>query len=238
MFPHDDARNNHLLATVPAREFDHIRPSLDRVSLAVGQALHESGYRFDYVYFPTTALITLLYITESGTTVGVGMIGSEGILGIEIFMGIDSAPSLAIVQNAGIAYRMRAGEFRVKCVGAAPECQASLLRFTQVLITQVSQAVGCNRFHSAQQRLARWLLEISDRLDENRMAITQEQIAASLGTRREAISIAARNLSVSGLIKMERGRITILDRPGLEFAACECYQVVSAEYKRLLGSGS
>lgn len=233
MLTHDDARNNHLLATLPAYEFDLIRPALKRVLLINGQVLHQSGGRFEYVYFPTTALITLLYLTESGAAVGVGMIGSEGILGIEAFMGVDSAPSMAIVQNAGIAYRMETGAFRAKCA-AAPVCHDALLKYTQALITQVSQTAACNRFHSAQQRFARWLLESSDRLEGNRMAMTHEQIAASLGTRRETVSQAAHNLAVLGLIKVERGKITILDHHGLEFAACECYGVVSAEYHRLL----
>ncbi len=234
MFTYDEARNNHLLATLPASEFDHIRPALERVSLTTGQVLHESGYEFEYVYYPTTALITLLYLTQSGTTVAVGMIGREGILGMEIFFGGNSAPSLAVVQNAGIAYRMKAGAFRANCV-ATPVCRDSLLRYTQALITQVSQSAACNRFHSIKQRLARWLLESVDRLDANRLAMTHEQIAGLLGVRRESITTAAHDLSVLGLIKVERGSVMILDRAGLEFAACECYKVVSAEYRRLLG---
>jgi CRP-like cAMP-binding protein len=236
MFTPDDARNNHRLSTLPRHEFDRIRPALERVSLTAGQVLHESGYELEYVYYPTTALISLLYLTQSGTTVGVGLIGNEGILGIEIFFGGDLAPSMAVVQNAGIAYRMKAGAFRAKCV-AAPACRDSLLRYSQALITQVSQTAACIRFHSVQQRFARWLLESLDRLDTNRLALTHEQVAGLLGTRRESITLAAHNLSVPGLIKVERGSVTILDRPGLERAACECYKVVSAEYGRLLGQG-
>lgn len=234
MFTHDEARYNHLLAALPAREFDHISPALERVSLTTGQVLHEPGYKIEYVYFPTTAVVTLLYPTQSGMTVGVGMIGNDGILGIELFTGGDFGPSLAIVQNAGIAYRMKTGAFRAKCA-AEPACQDSLRRYTLALITQSSQTAVCNRFHSIQQRFARWLLESLDRLDENRLAMTHAQIARLLGVRRESITTAAHNLSVSGLIKVERGRVTILDRPGLEFAACECYEAVSVECNRLLG---
>ncbi len=228
MLTHNDARNNHLLATLPTKEFDHVMSGLERVSLTSGRVLHGSGEKFEYVYFPTTAVITLLYITESGTTVGVGMIGNEGVLGIEIFMGNNSSPSMAIVQNSGTAYRMRAREFRSHC-GAVPSCHDTLLRYAQALLTQVSQTAACNRFHSTYQRLARWLLESSDRMDTDRLTMTHEQISASLGTRRENISMAAHKLSVLGLIKINRGQTTILDRPGLEFAACECYEVISAE---------
>lgn len=230
----DEAKNNYLLTTLPAYEFASVRQALERVSLTTGQVLHQSGYDFDYVYFPTTALITLLYLTESGTSVGVGMIGREGVLGIEIFMHADTALSLAIVQNGGIAYRMKTDAFRAKCA-AAPACQATMLRYTQALFDQVSQAAVCNRFHTVQQRFARWLLESSDRLGANRLTITHEQIAGSLGVQRSSISIAAHNLSSSGIIKVERGSVTILDRPGLELAACECYKVVSDDYYRLLG---
>ncbi len=233
MFNPDDARNNHLLANLPAHEFDHLRPALKRVLLTNGQVLHRSGDRFEYVYFPTTALIALLYLTESGSAVGVGMIGSEGIVGIEVFMGVDSAPGLAIVQNAGIAFRMGIGAFRAECT-AVPVCHDTLLKYAQALIAQVSQTAACNRFHTVQQRLARLLLESSDRLGSNRIAATHDQMSGPLGVRRESVSIAAHNLSVVGLIKVERGMFTIVDRPGLEFAACECYKVASAEYRRLL----
>ncbi len=236
MFTHDDARNNRLLAALPTREFEHIRPALERVTLTTGQVLHEPGYKIEYVYYPTTALVTLLYSTQSGKSVGVGMIGNDGVLGIEVFTGGDLGPSRAIVQNAGIAYRMNAGTFRAECV-ATFSCRASLLRYTQALFTQISQTAACNRLHSVQQRLARWLLESSDRLDRNRLAMTQAQIAHLLGVRREAVTLAAHDFSVSGLIKVERGSIKILDRPGLEAAACECYKVVSDEYNRLLGRG-
>ena len=234
MFARDDARNNHLLASLPMREFDHIRPSLERVSLKTGQVLHGSGLEIQYVYFPTTALITLLFQTQSGATVGLGMIGSEGMLGIEIITGADTALSLALVQNSGTAYRMTSEAFLAKCA-AVPACRDSMLRYMQALITQVSQMAVCNRFHSVPQRYARWLLESSDRLGANRVSMTHEQIAGALGVRRESISLAARDLSTAGIIKIERGRVTILDRPALEFGACECYKVVSAEVTRLLG---
>ncbi len=237
MFTQDDARNNQLLASLSVHEFDQIKPELERVSLITGQVLHQSGYNFEYVYFPTTALVTLLYLTESGTTVGVGMIGNEGLIGIEIFMHADSAPSLAVVQTAGIAYRMRAGAFQAKCASALA-CQDALLRYTQALITQISQGAACNRFHSVQQRFARWLLESSDHLGSNRLAMTHEQVASALGVQRASVTIAARNLKFSGIIKVGRGRVTILDRRGLEFAACECYKVASAEYDRLLERGT
>lgn len=237
MTPHsncDSALQNHLLATMPICEFGHISPLLEQVSLTAGQVLNDSGDKSEYVYFPTTALITLLHLTRSGTTVGVGMIGSEGILGIEAFSGAGSSPSLAIVQNAGIAYRMRTGDFRAGC-DVAPVFRISLLRYMQGLFNQVSQTATCNRFHSVSQRYARWLLESLDRLGCKRLVMTHEQMAGSLGTRRASITTAAHNFAILGLIKVRRGSVTILDRPGLEFAACECYELVSFEYNRLLG---
>ncbi|MBK9164227.1 MAG: Crp/Fnr family transcriptional regulator [Acidobacteria bacterium] len=231
----DAALRNHLLASIPLQDFQDISPALERVSLRAGQVLHSAGCSFEYVYFPTTALVALLYISGSGTTVGLGLIGSEGVVGIEIFMGVDSDPSLAVVQNAGIAYRMRPGDLRDKCA-ASPQCRDAALRYTNAMLTQVSQTAVCNRFHPVSQRYARWLLESADRLNTQRLAMTHEQIAGCLGTRRESITLAAHELSVLGIIKIRRGSVTILDRPGLESAACECYEVVSSEYDRLLGT--
>ena len=236
MVARDDARDNRLLESMPVREFKQIQPALERVSLTAGEILHEAGFEIEYVYFPTTALITLLFMTQSGATVGVGMIGSEGLLGIELFTGGASAPSLAMVQNAGIAYRMKAADFRAKCV-TATVCRDSLIKYMHALIAQVSQTAVCNRFHSVPQRYARWLLESSDHLEASRLAITHQQIASALGVRRESITLAARNLSSAGILKVERGGVTILDRQALEFAACECYKVVAAEYNSLLGRG-
>lgn len=228
MITREEARKNDLLANLSVREFDHIRPDLKRVSLTVGQMIQNEGDEIDYVYFPTTAVVALLHPVESGKTVEVGMIGTEGILGIEIFLGGDLASSRAVVQNAGEADRMRASAF------AASECRDSLLRYTHALMDQVSHTAVCNRFHSISQRLARWLLESADRVRGNHLEITHEQVGELLGVRREGVSVAAHNMSVSGVIKVGRGTVTILDRPRLEFAACECYKAVSAEYEHLV----
>lgn len=236
MFTRKEARKNHLLANLSVREFDHIWPELERVSLAAGQMIQDWGDEIEYVYFPTTSVIALLYPVESGMTVEIGMIGSEGVLGIEIFLGGNMAPSMAVVQNAGTAYRMRAKAFRANC-SAASECRDSLLRYTHSLMAQVSHTAVCNRFHSISQRLARWLLETADRVHGNRLELTHEQIGDLLGVRREGISVAAHNLSLSGVIKIRRGTVTILDRPSLESAACECYKAVSGEYAHLLERG-
>ncbi len=228
------ARKNYLLAAMPFREFEQVSPVLEQVSLTTGQVLHQSGEKFDYVYFPTTAVVALLYLSRTGTTVGVGLIGREGVVGIDVIMGVHSAPSVAVVQNSGTAFRIRASEIRAKCA-VAPACRNAAFRYTQALLTQLSQTAVCNRLHPVSQRYARWLLDSADRLDTNRLAMTQKQIAHSLGTRREGITKAGQKLAALGLIKLDRGAVTIIDRPGLELTACECYEVVSSEYDRLLG---
>lgn len=234
LFSRSEAFRNSLLASLPAAEFDRIQPALQPVFLKLGDVLHECCNQMDCVYFPTTAVVTLLYLTQDGTTTTTGIIGNDGILGIELFMGGNSTPNLAIVQSAGRAFRMSAGAVRAEF---AADCafRDSLLRYTQALITQVSQTAVCNRLHSVQQQLARWLLDSLDRLEADKLALTHEQIARFLGVRRESVTIAIEKLSELGLVKNVRGLVTIIDRDGLEFAACECYRVVSDEYDRLVG---
>lgn len=236
-FTMHEAFRNHLLATLPAFEFERIRPVLEPISLELGQVLHESGDRMEYVYFPTTAIVTLLYLMENGTTTEIGMVGNDGILGIELFMGGDSTPNLAIVQSAGKAIRLKAAVLKAEfAVGHA--FHDLLLRYTQSLMTQISQTAVCNRHHSIQQQLALWLLRTHDLLESDKLVITHEQIAHMLGVRRESVTMAAAKLSELGLIKNVRGTVTILDRQGLEFATCECYGVVSAEYNRLVSGNN
>jgi CRP-like cAMP-binding protein len=230
---HHGAFKNKLLATLPATEFEHIRPSLELVSLKVGQVLHEPGDKMEYVYFPTTSVVTLLCVMENGTTTETGIVGNDGVVGIELFMGGDSSPNLAIVHSAGNAFRMRASKLKAEfAIGHA--FHDLLLRYTLALMAQVSQTAVCNRLHSVPQQLARWLLLSRDRLESDRLAVTHDLIANVLGVRRESVTTAAGKLSDLGLIENHRGTVTILDRRGLEFAACECYNVVSAEYNRLL----
>jgi CRP-like cAMP-binding protein len=187
-----------------------------------------------HVYFPTTAIVSMLYIMENGETAEIGVVGNEGVVGIALFMGGDTAPNRAIVQSAGAAFRMKADALRSEFIRAG-EFQRLLLRYTQALITQISQTAVCNRLHPIEQQLCRWLLLSHDRLQSDELRMTQEMIANMLGVRREGVTYAAGHLQAEGLIKYARGRITILDREGLEATVCECYQVVKDEYDRLLG---
>jgi CRP-like cAMP-binding protein len=230
----EEALKNHLLAGVNDDELTRLLPNLQAVSLSLGQVLYESGEKMDYVYFPTTAIISLLYIMENGSTAEIGVVGKDGLVGIAIFMGGDTTPNRAVVQSAGKSFKMKAalmkdeftlgGRFHYLC-----------LRYTQALITQISQTAVCNRLHSVDQQLCRWLLLSHDRLPSNRLIMTQDLIANMLGVRREGITHAAKRLQKSGYISYVRGDMTILNRKGLEASVCECYQVVRTEYDRLLG---
>ena len=231
----DDPRptQNQLLAALPASEFDHFANHLEPVTLVVGEVLYESGGQLKHVYFPTTAIVSLLYVLENGGTAEIAMVGNEGILGISLFMGGETTPSRAVVQRGGCGYRLRADLIKLEFDRAGPLLRL-LLRYTQALITQMMQTAVCNRHHSVEQQLCRWLLLSLDRMSTHSLAMTQEVIANLLGVRREGITEAAGRLQRDGLIQYSRGQIEVLDRPGLESAACECYGVVKLEFDRLL----
>lgn len=231
----DNALMNHLLAALPAEEFERLKPDLEPVSLVLGVVLYESGEQLQYIYFPTTAIVSLLYIMENGSTAEIGMAGNDGLVGVALFMGGSTTPSRAVVQSAGNAFRLRSKTLQT-AFGSGGVFQKILLRYTQSLMTQISQTAVCNRLHTVEQQLCRWLLINHDLLQTNKLIMTHDLIANMLGVRREGVSIAAGNLQKKGLIKYVRGTITMLDREGLEAAACECYQVVKDEYDRLLGT--
>jgi CRP-like cAMP-binding protein len=224
---------NRLLAAIPAAEFQRLSQHLELVELSLGQALYESGGRLEHVYFPTTCIVSLLYVLENGASAEIAVVGNEGILGISLFMGGETTPSRAVVQSAGFGYRLRAPLLKEEFNRAGPLLRL-LLRYTQALITQMTQTAVCNRHHSIEQQLCRWLLLSLDRLSSSSLTMTQELIANMLGVRREGVTVAARSLQRAGLIRYRRGRIDVLDRPGLEKAVCECYGVVKAEFERLL----
>ncbi len=230
----DEAKLNHLLAALPDEEFEHLRRDLQAVTLSLGDVIYESGEELEYIYFPTTAIISLLYIMENGSTAEIAMAGNDGLVGIALFMGGSTTPSRAVVQSAGNAFRLRSkalkSEFALSGV-----FQKILLRYTQYLMTQISQTAVCNRLHTVEHQLCRWLLINHDLLQTNKLIMTHDLIANMLGVRREGVSIAAAHLRKKKLIRYVRGTITMLDRSGLEREACECYQVVKEEYDRLLG---
>ncbi len=227
------ARLNQLLAALPKKEFERWEPELERVELKLGQVLFESGANVTHVYFPTTAIVSLLYVLQDGASAEIAVVGREGIVGISLFMGGGSTPSRAVVQSAGLGIRLRAAAFQTEFsrVGAILHL---MLRYTQALITQMAQTAVCNRHHTLDQQLCRWLLLSLDRLTGTQLDMTQELIANMLGVRREGVTEAALKLQKAGLIKYIRGHITILDRDGLEKRTCECYAVVKHEYDRLL----
>jgi CRP-like cAMP-binding protein len=228
-----DARKNHLLAALPDSEWQRWLPQLESVALPLGQVLYESGDTLSHVYFPTTAIVSLLYVMENGASAEIAVVGKEGIVGISLFMGGESTPSRAVVQSAGQGFRLKAQMMKNEFNRAGPVLHL-LLRYTQALITQMAQTAVCNRHHSLDQQLCRWLLLSLDRLDDNELMMTQELIANMLGVRREGVTEGALKLQHAGLISYSRGRITVLDRPGLEKRTCECYAVVKKEYDRLL----
>lgn len=224
---------NQLLAALPESERTELIPHLTLVDMPSGKALYESGGRLHHVYFPTTAIVSLLYVMEDGSSAEIAMVGHEGMIGVSLFMGGETTPSRALVQSAGQAYRLEASilkaEFR-----RGNAMQRLLLRYTQALITQMAQTAVCNRHHSIDQQLCRWLLLSLDRLPSNRLKMTQELIANMLGVRRSGVTEAALKLQDAGLIRYNYGHIEVLDRPGLEKRVCECYGVVKREFDRLL----
>ena len=224
---------NHLLGWLPESDRARLLPHLELVPMPLGEVLYESGAQMRHVYFPTTAIVSLLYVMEDGASAEIAVVGNEGIVGISLFMGGETTPSRAVVQSAGHAYRMRGQIVKDEFLLAGP-MQHLLLRYTQALLTQMAQTAVCNRHHSLDQQLCRWLLLSLDRLHSNELVMTQELIANMLGVRREGVTEAAGNLQKAGLIKYQRGHITALDRPGLEARTCECYAVVKKEYDRLL----
>lgn len=230
-----DPRVNHLLAALPDAEWQRWLPQLQWIDLPLGKVLYESGAPQSHVYFPTTAIVSLLYVMENGASAEIAVVGNEGLVGIALFMGSESTPNRAVVQSAGQGFMLLAraikDEFR-----HAPVLHL-LLRYTQALITQMAQTAVCNRHHSLDQQLCRWLLLSLDRLQCNELVMTQELIANMLGVRRESVTESARQLQKLGLISYSRGRITVLDRPALEKRSCECYAVVKKEYDRLLPTG-
>jgi len=227
-----DPRKNHLLAALPDAEWVRWQPLLEAVEMPLGQVLYESGSTLSHVYFPTTAIVSLLYVMENGASAEIAVVGNEGLVGISLFMGGESTPSRAVVQSAGQGYRLASETIKAEFT-RAPVLHL-LLRYTQALITQMSQTAVCNRHHSLDQQLCRWLLLSLDRLQGNELLMTQELIANMLGVRREGVTESALKLQEAGLIRYARGRINVLDRAGLESRACECYAVVKKEYDRLL----
>lgn len=226
-------QQNHLLEALPEADYIRIKDMLEYIPLPLGQALYESGGHLKHVYFPTTAIVSLLYVLESGASAEIAVVGNEGVLGISLFMGGETTPSRAVVQSAGFAYRMRASVLKQEFNRAGPMMHL-LLRYTQALITQMAQTAVCNRHHSIEQQLCRWLLLSLDRLSADDLNMTQELIANMLGVRREGVTEAAGKLQRAGLIEYSRGHIRVLDRPNLEKRVCECYQVVKTEFDRLL----
>jgi CRP-like cAMP-binding protein len=231
----DDPRQNHLLKALPADEYERLFPHLEPVPMPLGHILYESGDKLHYVYFPTTCIISMLYIMENGASAEIAVVGNEGIIGIALFMGGETMPNRAAVQSAGCAYQLR-GDQLIKEFNQHGMLHHLLLRYTQALITQMGQTAVCNRHHTVDQQLCRWLLLSLDRLPSSKLTMTQELIANMLGVRREGVTEAAGKLQKAGLINYRRGQITVLDRPGLEARVCECYQVVKAEFDRLLPS--
>ncbi|OAH98897.1 Crp/Fnr family transcriptional regulator [Methylomonas methanica] len=229
----DSPQHNHLLNALPDAEYQRLLPHLERVEMPLGEVIYESGGELRYVYFPTTCIVSLLYVMENGASAEIAVVGNDGIIGVALFMGGGGMPNRAVVQSAGHAYRLR-GQLLMQEFNRYEGMLHLLLRYTQALITQMAQTAVCNRHHSVDQQLCRWLLISLDRLPSNELTMTQELIANMLGVRREGVTEAAGKLQHAGLIHYSRGRITVLDRPGLEARVCECYRVVRAESDRLL----
>lgn len=228
-----DPRRNHLLCALPSDEAARWLPQLEWIDMPLGQVLYESGRTLAHVYFPTTAIVSLLYVMENGASAEIAVVGNEDVVGISLFMGGESTPSRAVVQSAGGGFRLKSQLVKDEFNRAGPVMHL-LLRYTQALITQMAQTAVCNRHHSLDQQLCRWLLLSLDRLHSNELVMTQELIANMLGVRREGVTEAALKLQTAGLIRYARGRISVLDRSGLESRTCECYAVVKKEYDRLL----
>ena len=229
--PHSPFQN-HLLAALPEAEFKRLEADLELVHMPLGDVLYESGRALHHAYFPTTAIVSLLYVLEDGASAQIAVVGNEGILGISLFMGGDTTPSRAVVQSAGWGYRLKAHALKTGFRRAGP-LMFLLLRYTQALITQMTQTAVCNRHHAIEQQLCRWFLLSLDRLSGDALTMTQDLIANNLGVRREGVTEAAGKLQRAGYIRYARGHITVLDRPGLERQVCECYGVVRREFDRL-----
>jgi cAMP-binding proteins - catabolite gene activator and regulatory subunit of cAMP-dependent protein kinases len=223
---------NHLLAALPSDEYERLFLTQEGVSLSLGQVIYESGESLEYVYFPTSSVVSLLYTMEDGSTAEMGLVGNDGIVGVALFLGGDTTPNRAVVQIAGRALRMKSKALKSEFSRGGP-FQQVLLRYTQALMTQISQTAACNRLHSVEKRLCRWLLLCHDRIKSDELQMTQEFISNMMGGRRESVTIAARRLQNAGFIHYSRGHIRILDRKGLEASACECYLIVKAEVDRL-----
>jgi CRP-like cAMP-binding protein len=230
--PHNPLQND-LLAALPQAVFKQLSDHLELVPMPIGQVLYESGARLRYVYFPTTSIVSILFVMENGSSAEIAIVGNEGILGVSIFMGGETTTSRAVVQSAGFGYRLKSKLLMDEFNKGGPVLHL-LLRYTQALLTQMSQTAACNRHHTLDQQLCRWLLLSLDRLNSNDLVMTQELIANMLGVRREGVTEAAEKLQKAGLINYTRGHITVIDRPGLEAQACECYAVVKKEFDRLL----
>ncbi len=228
-----DLRTNHLLASLPDTEWERWLPLLEPVDMPLGQVLYESGVALNYVYFPMTSIVSLLYVMENGASAEIAVVGNEGVVGISLFMGGESTPSRAVVQSGGVGCRLNAHMIKTEFDRSGPVLHL-LLRYTQALITQMAQTAVCNRHHSLDQQLCRWLLLSLDRLQGTELVMTQELIANMLGVRREGVTEGASKLQKAGLIQYTRGRISVLNRKGLEERTCECYAVVRREYERLL----
>jgi CRP-like cAMP-binding protein len=228
-------RQNHLLDALPEAEYVCLFEHLELVAMPLGEVIYESGGELHYAYFPTNCIVSLLYVMESGASAEIAVVGNEGIIGVALFMGGKTMPNRAVVQSAGFGFRLHAPLLQEAC-NQNGSLLRLLLRYTQALITQMAQTAVCNRHHSVDQQLCRWLLLSLDRLQGSELTMTQELIANMLGVRREGVTEAAGKLHKAGLIDYRRGHITVLDRPGLEVRVCECYQVVRTEFERLLPS--
>ncbi|SAL06449.1 Crp/FNR family transcriptional regulator [Caballeronia arationis] len=224
---------NHLLSVLPETERARLAPHLVPIEMTLGDVVYESGDRQRFIYFPTTSIVSLLYVMEDGASAEIAIVGNEGLIGIALFMGGETTPSRAIVQSAGTAFQLEAQILKQEFIRGGP-VQRLLLRYTQALITQMAQTAVCNRHHSIDQQLCRWLLLSMDRLPSNELKMTQELIANMLGVRRSGVTEAALKLQDAGLIRYGHGHIQVLDRPGLEKRVCECYRVVKREFDRLL----
>ena len=231
--PSADSRQNGLIAALPAEDYARVAPELERVPIGLGQALYESGMSLRHVYFPIDSIVSLLSAMEDGATAEIAVVGNEGIVGVSLFMGGETTPGRAVVQGAGHAYRMRSEKLKEE-FRRAGAMQSLLLRYAQALLTQMGQTAVCNRHHTLDQQLCRWLLLALDRLPSQELIMTQQLIANMLGVRREGVTEAAGKLHRAGLIDYHRGHIDVLDRAGLEARVCECYTVVKREYDRLL----
>jgi CRP-like cAMP-binding protein len=226
-------KQNRLLAALPAEEFERLAPHLELVPMKLGETLYEPGGQLQHAYFPATAVVSLLYVIESGMSAEIAGVGNEGMVGVSLFMGGDTTPSTAVVQTGGYGFRLKSAILKAEFGRFGPAMRL-LLRYTQALITHMAQTAACNRHHSIDQQLCRWLLLTIDRLPSNELVMTQELVASALGVRRESITEAAGKLQRSGVIHYRRGHISVLERSGLEAGTCECYAVVRKEFGRLL----